>query len=47
MRKRIKRGGALLLALTLALTPVTLQAGGSAGADRKEPGRNGRRTVFC
>lgn len=26
MRKRIKRGGALLLALTLALTPVTLQA---------------------
>lgn len=20
---------------------------GSAGADRKEPGRNGRRTVFC
>lgn len=26
MRKRIKRGGAVLLALTLALTPVTLRA---------------------
>lgn len=26
MRKRIKRGGAVLLALALALTPVTLQA---------------------